>query len=86
MSPKDMSTIYKNSATLTFDGFIRDLYTSFGMTLQGIQKMWQPHPSKTQDKASQEIHLGQGIHREQLHPGEHLEQMTGKYLQKIEQR
>ncbi|KAG7009648.1 hypothetical protein G7Y79_00002g007630 [Physcia stellaris] len=45
MSPKDMSTVYKNVTTLTFDGFIRDLYTTFGMSKEGIRLMWQIPPS-----------------------------------------
>ena len=88
MSPKDMSTVYKNVTTLTFDGFIRDLYTTFGMTQQGIQLMWQVAPSKSQDNKgtsdSQKFHLGHGVHREQLHPGDQLEDITQKYLHYIQ--
>lgn len=85
MSPKDHSTVYKNPNVLTFDGFIRDLYTAFGMSKTGVQKMWQAQSAKVQDKST-EVHLGQGIHREQLHPGSHLEDLTVVYLREIEQR
>lgn len=85
MSPKDHLTVYKNPTVLTFDGFIRDLYTTFGMSKDGIQKMWQAQSAKVQDKPI-EVHLGQGIHREQLHPGSHLEDITVVYLREIEQR
>lgn len=90
MSPKDMSTVYKNITTLTFDGFIRDLYTTFGMSKDGIRLMWQTHPSKAKGNAdianSQRFHLGEGIHRQQLHPGDQLEEITAKYLHQIQAR
>ncbi len=85
MSPKDHSTVYKHSTILTFDGCIRDLYTTFGMSKDGIKKMWQSQLSEVQEKPIQ-VHLGQDIHREQLHPGSHLEDITEVYLREIEQR
>ena len=89
MSPKDMSTVYKNVTTLTFDGFIRDLHTTFGMSKDGIRMMWQTPPSNQPNGAdpskSQQIHLGQGVHRQQLHPGDQLEEITTKYLECIQQ-
>lgn len=85
-----MSTVYKNTTTMTFDGFIRDLYTTFGMSKEGIAKMWQSHGSKPQDDMGppkgQQVHLGQGVHRQQLHPGDQLEDITTKYVQQIEQQ
>ena len=85
-----MSTVYKAVTTLTFDGFIRDLYTTFGMSKEGIRLMWQAHPSRPQDNAelpnSQQSHLGQGVHRQQLHTGDQLDDITAKYLDQIQQR
>ena len=89
MSPKDMATVYKNTDSLTFDGFIRNLYTSFGMSKEGIRLMWQTHPSKSLDTrtpSTKQFHLGEGIHREQLYPGTQLDDITGKYLDQIQQR
>lgn len=90
MSPKDMSTVYKNTTTMTFDGFIRDLYTTFGMSKEGIKKMWQSsHPKPQDDKGprkGQQIHLGQGVHRQQLHPGDQLEDISAKYVYEIERQ
>ena len=89
MSPKDMAAVYKNTAGLTFDGFIRNLYTSFGMSNEGIRLMWQAHPTKSLDTRTpntKQFHLGEGIHREQLHPGTHSNDITGKYLDQIQQR
>lgn len=89
MSPKDMSTVYKNISTLTFDGFIRDLYTTFGMSRDGVRLMWQTTSSKSQGNVdpskNQQVHLGQGVHRQQLHPGNQLEDITTRYLDCIQQ-
>jgi len=89
MSPKDMATVYKNINSLTFDGFIRDLYATFGMSKEGIRLMWQTHPSKSFDTSkpnAQQFHLGEGVHREQLHPGAQLEDLTEKYLKQFQHR
>lgn len=90
MSPKDMLTVYKNTTALTFDGFIRDLYTTFGMSKDGIRLMWQANSPQagqgTSEPNSRQVHLGQGVHRQQLHPGDHLEDITAKYLDQIEQQ
>ena len=90
ISPKDMSTVYKNTTTMTFDGFIRDLYTTFGMSKEGVRKMWQSDHSKPQGDMGppngQQVHLGQGVHRQQLHPGDQLEDFSAKYLEVIERQ
>ena len=85
-----MSTVYKNTTSMTFDGFIRDLYTTFGMSKEGIKKMWESDHSKPQDNEDppkeHQSHLGQGVHRQQLHPGDQLEDITAKYVEEIERR
>ena len=89
MSPKDMAAVYKNTTTLTFDGFIRDLYTTFGMSKDGIRLMWQTRSTDSLDTSTPNVkqyHLGEGVHREQLHPGPQLEDITAKYLEQIQQQ
>ena len=85
-----MVTVYKSVTKLTFDGFIRDLYTTFGKSNEEIRLMWQAQLSKGQGSAdlpdSRTVHLGQGVHREQLHPGDELEETTTKYLDQIQGR
>ena len=62
-----MSTVYKNMTSLTFDGFIRDLYTGFGMSKEGVRLMWQANSFQaehvTSEPNSRQVHLGQGVHR-----------------------
>ncbi len=89
-SPKDISTVYKNFQTLTFDGFVKDMYSLFGMSPTGIAKMFEPitpRNSMTTDLSSQQhAHLGTGIQREQLHPGQNLDNVIATYLSHIEQQ
>lgn len=87
-TPEDIADVYKNHHTLTFEGFVRDLYAAFSMSPEGIAKMYEPAPSKG-DKAlpSQQLnHLGMGIHREQLYAGKHLEDLSKVYLARIEEQ
>ena len=74
-----MSSVYKNHQTLSFDGFVKDLYTSFSMTPSGIEKMFQPYRSEDGPRA----HLGTGVQKEQLHPGQNLEDLTAVYKSHI---
>ncbi len=91
-SPQDMGLVFKNTTTLSFDGFVQDIYVAFQMSPGGVKKLWQTHPEedeKSSLKASSLhsclFHLGNDIHRAQLHPGEHLDEITAKFLTQIEQ-
>ena len=90
MSPKDMSTVYKNMTTLKFDGFTRDIYTTFGMSKDGIRLMWQAQPSKvkgtTESSSDRQFNLSSAIHRQQLLPGDYLDNITSKYLDVFRKR
>lgn len=93
-APDDISAVYKNHPTLTFDGYIKDMYRACGMSGEGIAKMFEPLPStgsKGEKKGAANLpsdqkyaHLGLGIHREQLYAGQHLEQLSKVFLTHIE--
>ncbi|KAL8940113.1 MAG: hypothetical protein Q9216_002994 [Gyalolechia sp. 2 TL-2023] len=77
-SPQDMSLVYKNTTTLSFDDFIRDLHIAFAMSISGQDKMWNASKGKCL------LHQANDLHREQLHPGPHLNSLTSKVLEQIE--
>ncbi len=79
-----MSEVYKNTSTLSFHGFIRDLYAAMDVSPIGIRKMWETVKRGSGVSDNRQLHLGEGIHREQLHHGEHLEVMTAAYIKQIE--
>lgn len=90
--PKDISMVFRNPETLTFEGFVKDMYKSFSMSTSGIAKMFQPVPSKNERNVhhdfskQQHAHLGTGIQRDQLHPGPNLDGMLAVYLSHIKQQ
>ncbi|KAL9594859.1 MAG: hypothetical protein Q9219_006794 [cf. Caloplaca sp. 3 TL-2023] len=78
-SSQDMSLVYKNTTSLSFDEFIHDLHVSFEMSPSGQNIMWEPSYGKL-------LRISNELHRAQLHPGEHLDDMTEELLLQIEQR
>lgn len=70
------------------------MYRAFGITREGIAKMFEPLPSKSgkgegaadlSSSGGQKCaHLGLGDHREQLYAGQHLEQHSKVLLTHIE--
>ncbi|KAL9028823.1 MAG: hypothetical protein Q9196_002851 [Gyalolechia fulgens] len=75
-----MSLVYRNTKTLSFDDFIRDLHVAFGMSSLGRGKMWDASQGKCL------VHQANDFHREQLHPGPHLLSLTQKLLEQFERR
>ncbi|MCJ1308652.1 hypothetical protein MMC25_002305 [Agyrium rufum] len=79
--------VYRNSQSLTFEGFVNDMYASFGMSPIGVTKMYAPRSSANEDKAeAPKVHLGSGVQKEQLHAGSHLEDMTRIYLKHVQRQ
>ncbi|MCJ1288255.1 hypothetical protein MMC26_007610 [Xylographa opegraphella] len=89
-SPKDVATVYKHPDTLTFEGFIKDMYMSLGMSTEGRAKMFGAQASKDvtskQPTDQKEAHLGMGVQREQLHPGGHLDDLITTYVKHIKRQ
>ena len=89
-SPKDVAIVYRHPDCLTFEGFVKDMYVSFGMSAKGLAKMFGISASKDNtatDHADQKhVHLGTGIQREQLHPGKHLDDLVTTYIKHIRQQ
>ena len=85
-SPEDISAVYKNPQTLTFDGFVKDMYAAFGMSSTGIAKTFAPagtasnNDNVTDHSSKKHVHLGTGIQKEQLHPGKNLADLISVYL------
>ena len=77
-SPQDVSEIYRNTTTLTFDEFVRDMMLSMGATEDGVRKMWESprYDSENSNRLHKILaHAGEDYYRQQLHPGNHLEDL-----------
>jgi hypothetical protein len=72
-SPRDVSALYKNTATLTFDEFVHDMMESLGMSKTGLAKSWEPSNSPSSSKGHKALpHIAEEVYRKQFQPGELL--------------
>lgn len=89
-SPDDLSEVYKNTSTLTFDGLIRSLHKGVvSVTTDGFETLWRTpaegyealHPNPGNKVL---VHYGNDILRNHLLPGQRLESLTLRFLAYIE--
>jgi len=86
-----MSTVFKNTAQLTFDEYVQNISIRIGMSPSSLHNLWKapseehlarvnafPNPSK-----KNVAHLGEIILKTQLHPGEQAEQLWGSVLENM---
>ncbi|MCJ1471274.1 hypothetical protein MMC07_009922, partial [Pseudocyphellaria aurata] len=94
-APQDVAAMWKNTETLSFDPFFREIYGAFGVTSDATHTMCQT-PSelpRTGDAEKQTTmfrsenpmhksmsHLQMDIFRMQLHPGEKLDSLGVKFM------
>ena len=79
-SPRDMASVYKNSSTLSFDSFVHDLDAAFGMSPGALRILFDMSSGKCISRQTDSIYGAQ------LHPGQLLEDLTGQFVSRIEQR
>jgi hypothetical protein len=89
-SAADAAAMSKNTHELAFDAYIKDMMSSIGSSPDGITKMWLPrHPTTKASQADNRYpnplgkplgQLSEEIFRKQLHPGNHLTHLQGKFL------
>ncbi len=87
-SPQDVSVVYKNIVSLTFDEYIRDMMYQFGGSEYAVQKMWQDPAKSTALLSPNPFHknlarLGEDFYRQQLHPGTNLEELQSQFMPNI---
>lgn len=89
-----MTSVFKNTAELTFDEYIQNISIRVGMSPTSIHNLWRT-PSEDEAKRSEGIpnpsrksvaHLGEAIFKMQLHPGEHAERLWAAVLGNIHSR
>lgn len=77
-----MTDVYRNTKTLTFDEYVRDVMKSIGVSEDGIAKLWKsPGDDRTSDSLHKTLaHAGEDFYREQLLPGHHLDVLWQRVL------
>lgn len=90
-SPQEIFKIYKSTATLTYDVFIRETLMSLGTSLKAVD-LWIPLPHTSQNAANGTtkllhkdfVHVGERLCQQQLLPGEKLEVLQHTFLISIQ--
>ena len=73
--------MYKNTSSLTFDNYIRETMLGFGGSPYAIEKMWRipgvNSPASINPNPAHKLlaHLCEDFYRQQLHPGDLLEEL-----------
>ncbi|KAI1327855.1 cytochrome P450 [Xylariaceae sp. FL0255] len=87
--PKDVTSAFSNSTSLTFDGNLRQLLTNFGLTKPGFKKAWHnPQPgdwcympnNSINPNQLNLIHFVEEILKKQLLPGEQMDKLSEAYM------
>jgi hypothetical protein len=81
-SPEDVTAMYNNKKTLTFDEYVKDVLVSMGCSPDGIDKMWkvQAHLHKSL------THAGEDFYRLQFMPGQNFNLLWPEVFKRIDQR
>ena len=53
--PKDVSDVYNNTASLSFDGFLHDIMSEFGTSARGIEKILLRKPVHSPDRSAKGV-------------------------------
>lgn len=92
-SPSDISAIYKNTETLTFDNFMREILSRIGVSAPALEK-WIPESDTSPASGTRHgpkasindiSHLGQKLCRKQLLPGKEFDVLSAVLMKDIEE-
>lgn len=92
-APQDVAIAYKNNTTLSWDGYLDELLQAFGLKGHSLKLAWhkprpgdacylEANPFNPQQKSL--IHLTEDVYKQQLLPGEKLDQMSQSFLRSID--
>ncbi|VUC27966.1 unnamed protein product [Clonostachys rosea] len=91
--PQDVSAVFRDTASLGFDGYLNELLISFGFTKAAIKKIWHK-PSDDDEKMISEtinpermnfIHLAEDIFKRQLLLGEKMDRIRDDIMGTLDQ-
>ena len=86
-SPVDASEFYANTSTLSWDGFLNETLTGFGVKASRLNVLWQkPEVSSPINPSSKcLIHLTQDLYKQHLLPGPTFSTLVGKFTSALGQ-
>ena len=85
--PKDVGYVYRSSAALSFEGFLRNIVADFGISPSGVEKLFQKRSSDSYPNSPEGISVAQAFHKMQVRQGQgqdlrELEQHVDTFFQK----
>lgn len=88
---EDVHAVNVNTEQLTFDGYVKDMMNAFGATNSAIVKMFETPSNHIQylpglqhnPSCKPLAHVAEAMIRAQLHPGKHLDDLQGIFLNNI---
>ena len=90
-SPDDLSEVYRNTSTLTFDGLVRTIHKGVAnVSPEGFKTLWRTpaegyEPLHPNPMGKVLVHYGNDIQHAQLLPGQRLEDLTHSFLRLIQE-
>lgn len=87
-NPNDVNDVYNNTASLSFDGFLRDIMSGFGTSARGVEKILQRHLIRSTEKSVEKVQsISQVAHDLQVRQtqGKDL-RLLGEYICEIFQQ
>lgn len=98
-APQDTAAAYKETVSLSFDPFVKDLFQTYGISSATIDKMYQiPQALNDATGGNAEsrlqnenplhkvlCHLQSDFYKLQLHPGEKLDDLGARFLRYIDE-
>jgi hypothetical protein len=86
-SPSDASEFYSNVSTLSWDGFLNETLTGFGVDSTRLDVLWErPATASVVNPAKKSlIHLTQDLYKQHLLPGPTFSTLIGKYKSAVTQ-
>lgn len=87
-SAKDIEELYRNKSTLSWEGFVQDLYRWIGFSDNAVKKLWQPptEHAKTSNpvRVLSPNEMVAEYQRRQLRPGKNLESLAKSMIKHID--
>lgn len=85
-SAVDATAFYNNASTLSWDSFLRDCLTGFGVNPKRLDKLWCPSTTRSEINPSGKniINLTEELYRKHLLPGENFEVLMSRLKQNLE--
>lgn len=90
-SASDATVVLKNTESLTFDEYVRDMMLRFGTGSAAVEAMWKHNPNTRAHNSKLTpnplhkclAHLQESIMKQQLLPGEKFQSLSNKFLARI---